>query len=523
MQLGVQAEGYAANGATVTPGDADVRIVLWKPLRVAGVVVLPDGSPASGAKVGQRATDGGGRFTLDEVVPGRLELWASLETEARRWAAKSVVEVAEDGTHAPIRLVLEPKPWSWVRVRVLEPDGSPCAGVLILGPLIDPSLPTFPDGSLLCAFAAPPGTATAVQVNQTRSDGLLPGRADVVTGPRDGAEVVLRPREPLLVTVVARGPDGEPLPAGVNARFETYGNRIVRRERDAAIVALDPAAVEFGIKIGAPGFVGRFLSVPRPSDGRAEVRLSGTGTIICRLADEAGLAIRDGSVRAWVPRLGSGDGSEAQPDGTYRIDAVPVGRALVTAGYDDDLPLVRTEVDVGAGETVDLGTLVLRSPRTLAGRVTRTDGRPIGGAQVYAIEGDSETRAFSRSDGSFRIVVPSWFEGHVLASKPGYGSAHRRAVEPLDLVLPPEGRVRLEFRFPPIPKARGWSFAARDPSTGFRWKLREWQKIEGTTYLMGGLPPGRLILIVETLPKGGDTEVVVVAGETVPAVVLIPE
>jgi len=334
--------------------------------------------------------------------------------------------------------------------------------------------------------------------------------------------VVLRPREPLLVTVVARDPDGAALPPGVKARFDAYGNQVVRRERDTVVVAIDPVAAEFSLKVGAPGFVERFLQLPLPAGGHVEVRLGGTGAISCRLVDRAGAAVRDGIVGAWVPRLGSVSAEAPDPDGTYRLGDVPVGRALVTAGHDDDLPLAKAEVEVRAGEVTDLGTLVLRPPRALSGRVTDTPGRPVGGAEVFAVEGESETRVFSHSDGSFRIVVPPWFEGFVLASKPGYGSAHRGVSEPLELVLPPEGRVRLEVRFPTIQQARAWSFAARDPSDGLQWSV-DWQKIEGTTYLVKGLPPGRIILIVETTPKDGETEVVVVAGETIPAVVQVPE
>jgi hypothetical protein len=172
----------------------------------------------------------------------------------------------------------------------------------------------------------------------------------------------------------------------------------------------------------------------------------------------------------------------------------------------------------------DLGTLVLRSPRALSGRVTGAHGRPVGGAEVFAIEGDYEKRAFSHSDGTFRIEVPPWFDGFVLATKPGHGSVHRRAADAADLVLQQEGKVRLEVRLPPITSgSRGYSIAARDPSTGFRWHRVEWEKIERTTYLVSGLPPGRVVLVVCTSPEDGETEVVVVAGQTVPAVIDMPE
>jgi hypothetical protein len=229
-------------------------------------------------------------------------------------------------------------------------------------------------------------------------------------------------------------------------------------------------------------------------------------------------------VLASVRGFGSAGTGEPEPDGAYRIGDVPVGPAIVTAGRNCDLPLARGEVDVRASEVTDLGTLVFRSPRALCGRITDMTGRPVGGARLYAVEGDAEAEAFSRSDGSFRILLPPWFDDFALATKPGYGSVHRRVVEPFDLVLSSEGKVRLEVRMPPRGGgSRGWSMAARDPSTGFQWRHVEWKRIEGTTYLVSGLPPGRVVLVVDTLPKDGETEVVVVAGEIVPAVIEVPE
>jgi hypothetical protein len=525
MHLVARAEGHQAGGGTVTPGDPDIRIVLIRPVRVTGIVVFQDGSPASGAMVGGSRAAADGWFTLDRVVPGRLDLRASIEVADRRWTAKSVVEVAADGTHEPIRLVLEPLPRSWINVRVLERDGSPAVGALVGNPLFGEIFPrTNAEGRVVLALDVAPGTRTSVWVAETRTDGLFPGKAAAATGDRGDPEVLLRPRDPILVTVVARGPDGSPLPSGVRASIDTFGNRVVRRDPDAALVAIDSLAREISVRVEASGYVSQYVQA-RPTDGRLEVRLRGaTGAIACRLASEAGGPVTGGFVRARVRGLGSSATGELEPDGTFRVLEVPAGHAVVTAGFDDDMPLVRMETDVRAGGVTDLGTLVLRSPLALSGRVTDASGRPVGGAYVYAMEGESETRAFSRTDGTFGILVSPWFDGFVLATKPGHGSVHRRAADAADLVLHQEGKVRLEVRLPPITSgSRGYSIAARDPATGFQWHRVEWERIEGTTYLVSGLPPGRVVLVVCTSPRDGETEVVVVAGQTVPAVIDVPE
>jgi len=521
MLLGAEAAGYSGNGLTVPPGDADVRVVLSRPRSVSGIVVLPDGLPAAGATVNQLRVGTEGRFTLGGLIPGVVELWAVLETADRTWASNVSIELAADGAHPPVQIVLEPRPRSWVRVRVLERDGSP-ASVGVRDPQsVVPSPRTDASGAVTLAYDHAPGTRTHVRVEEKRSDGLLPGRADVVTGARDGPEVVLRPREPLLLTIVARGPAGEALPTDVSARFETYALKVLGRRRDSVTVAFDPQDYEFDVTVSAPGFVQHSVRLPPPPDGYLEIRLQATGSISCRLVDEAGVPVLHGHVEARGRRAGSQGTHETGPDGVYRLDGAPAGRVVVSAGFDDDVPLVRLEADVRAGGTTDLGTLVLKAPRALSGRVTDASGRPIGGATWTAVGDDFEARGFSRSDGSFRVVVPSWFQGRVMTEKPGYGTVHRPMADALELRMPVEGKVRLEVRFPSRSPG-GWSFAVRDPTTGFRWRVHG-QNIEGTTYIVRGLPPGRLVLIVETLLKAGETEVVVVAGETVPAVVQVPE
>jgi hypothetical protein len=517
MGLRASAEGYVSEGsAAVAPGDMDLRIVLYRPRALAGIVVFPDGSPVAGARVGwgwaDVLTGADGEFNLPDVPPGRHELWASVEARDRRWWVESVVEVKADGAHAPLRLVLEAKPRSWVRVLVLDRARAPVSGATVGdGPL---ARRTDDEGRAVIAFDVAPGTQVEVRVQgmelgDVRTGGLLPGAACVVTaGDRHGEEVVLRPREPRLVTIVARDSHGAALPHDATPRIKVF-DPVVLRERDSVVVARDPLQAGLSVSVSAPGFVDQYARGPVPADDRFEVRLAAAGAISCRLVDDTGAAVLDGFVRT----AGASTG-QAEADGSYLLHGVPAGRAAVSAGR-KDIAGVRTETEVRAGEVADLGVLVLRPPRVLSGRVTDRRGRPVGGARVTAHE--EVAGAFSRADGSFRLVMAPWFEGRVLATKPGYGAVHRPAADATALALPGEGRVRVEVRFP-AGRPAAWSFDARDPATGFRWSP-EWQKIEGTTYLVKGLPPGRLFLIVATLPRDAETEVVVVEGETVPAVV----
>jgi hypothetical protein len=522
MTLTASADGRVPETLHVAPGDAAIRVVLRRPVGIAGVVVFPDGRPGAGAKVNGAHVAPDGAFAVPGVRPGRVALLAILREREATWVARAGVDVAEDGTHAPVRLVLEAAPRSWVNVRVLERDGSAVAGISVGSPLLDAVYPlTDASGQVALAFDHPPGTRVRVEVNRSRDDGWLAGRANVVTGPQDGAEVVLRPREPLQVTVTVRLPDGAPLPPELVARFD-LSNPKVREDRDTAVIAVDPTDPGFYVGAWVKGFVHRKAYLEIPADGRAELRLErASGTVTCRLVDEAGALVRAGFVSVWARGIASAQCESPGSDGSYRVEGAPAGAVVVNARLDDGSRTARMEAEVRAGETTDLGTIVLRASRALAGRVSDGSGRPVGGARVAARGVDFDKEVFSRSDGSFSILVPVWFDGRLVATKPGYGAVHRPAGESVDLVLGPEGSVRLEVQVPPVTRARSLYYCVRDPVTGFEWPMDR-ERLDGVS-IVRGLPPGRLVLVVKTQPGDVEVEVMVVAGATVSATVRIPE
>jgi hypothetical protein len=288
-------------------------------------------------------------------------------------------------------------------------------------------------------------------------------------------------------------------------------------------LAVDPLASMLTVRVRAPGFAPKHVEVPRPADNRLVVHLRATGRIACRVVDEAGVEVRDAVVHARIGEIGSNLVREPGPDGVYRVDDVAAGRALVLASREEPPERARAEAEVRPGEVTDLGTLVLVCVRELSGMVTDLAGRPVGGARITARGEVNEAGTFSRSDGSFRVAVTPWFEGRVMAAKAGYGVAHAAAADgALRLALPEEGRVRLEVRIP-TDRREPWTIHVRDPETGFLFPPAGWQRIEGTTYLVRGLPPGRVALVVSRLPKSYEAEVVVVPGETAEAVIDVPE
>jgi len=527
--LRVEAAGFLDDRSSFDPGDLDVRIVLFRArdaFSIRGRVLLEDGSPASGAHVNSCVTtDAEGRFELTGLRPGFIGLWAALDSPERSRRAHVTVRLAPDGTHPPVRLILEAKPRSWVRVRILDKSGAPAKGLRVCGGSMArvPLTETDAEGRALCIFDLPAGTETFLGTSEYRRDGLLPARAVVVTAPPPGGdEVVLRPREAVPVTVIARDPDGERLPPTVRAFIAAGGMPAVHRERDRATFALDPAVGNYLVKADAWGYGHSTAWIKTPRPPWMEIRLHRTGTLRCRLADATGWPVRDGFV--WVLELGShrhAESDEATAGGSYLVPDVQAGRVRVTAGR-NDLPGARVEAVVRPGEETDLGTLVLRAPLVLTGRVTDVRGRRVGGAHVTALEGDDETaRTYSHADGSFRLRCPPWFAGYLLAQKRGRGAAQALVEPHVELVLPPEGRVRLSVRLESTARTRAWSLAVRDPRTGFQWSPDDMQWIASDTVLVGGLPPGRLILVVWTTPHDAEVEVDVVAGETIPATLVV--
>jgi len=520
--LEVRAQRFLRTHARVSPGDDDVRIVLERPVTVTGVVVFPDETPAPGAKVnGRVATDKSGRFSLPGQRPGRLQLWAQLKRAKATWNGKATCDVTREG--APfVRIVLERRPRSWVRVRVVDADGEPVAEQTVSGRGMQAPYPkTDEAGRATCGYNLPPGSATVVGVHEFgrwRGD-LLPGFAEVVTAPRpDGPEVLLAPREPVRVVAVARGPTGAPLPPDVHAGVELGASRrrVVRNERHGTAYLVDPASPYFYVRADAVGYVRRRLKLEElPDDGLVEVRLQPGATLRCRIAN----ASSETWVRAWV-RGGSGSTGVGE-DGVCVVRGLAEGEARVTAGR-GDLPLFRTDVTLRAGKTTDLGTIVLGEPAVVEGRVTAASGEPLGGVRV-TVRGDGfeSDEVFTRADGVFRTRVPPGLSGHVVARKEGHADMIVPATRgPLEIALPEPGRLRLEVRILEVRAGRAMSFEVRRPDSDEAWSP-EWKRVseDPQTYEFEGLPPGRLVAIVRTRPEDAETEVVIVPGETAMATV----
>lgn len=199
------------------------------------------------------------------------------------------------------------------------------------------------------------------------------------------------------------------------------------------------------------------------------------GIVLYRTGEPAEGA-RVGFVRTWS----AGSELRGRPpavvgaDGRFRIEGVPArgARLAVFPALPETVDLaalrkspvfVTAEVEVRAGEEVDLGVIYLDPPAAIAGRVVEEGGRPVRGATVTAalLAGNIGRRsAETDGDGRFRLEGLLAGEYYLVASRasPGGGLKTCR----LDRVVPggPEVLLRLAdasallLRFLSVPDRR---------------------------------------------------------------------
>lgn len=233
-----------------------------------------------------------------------------------------------------------------------------------------------------------------------------------------------------------------------------------------------------------PGFVPAAVLVP--ADGwtvpMGDIVLQEAGVVTGRLIDPSSVALPGLRVSVGVyGRLDDRDGmpdwslvkrlieTHSQADGRFRLDTLDPGRfRLEAVGAGQQVHSF--EVEVTAGQTVDVGDLVIQPGRILAGRVVDEDGVGLEGAalkarpstllnlspgedtalrdirvRVISSSGDREVSAESGPDGVFRFDDLDDTSYVLLASHEGRDPVALRKLTPditdLELVLPVEARL----------------------------------------------------------------------------------
>jgi len=433
--LAVYCDGYDSARVTVTGGDQSVVVTLLRGARMSGRVVFAGGEPAPGAEVLGAVADSDGRFTVSNVDA----LVRSLSAKLGDFWGTTTVEAA-DGQHLNgLRIVLERAVESIVPLVIVGPDGTPFANREI-------QLEIHPEGEYGSRYRAttdarggwrtkvrmPPGMRVRIRIERDWDQHLVGWQRTAHTRPLDArGDIEWRLGAPCRVTFeVPHIPDPD-VSVEHGYELERAGGRFV-----FAVTPDFPTT----FRIYATGFLPE-AETWRARDGETRtIRMvreaSATGRVLLadgRIARSA--RVNWGGVnskgRFWEWQLEEGD-AELE---------VRARRGFL------EVAVARLRVAVRAGETTDVGDIVLPPEGTLVGVVRDAAGRPMGGVQMMAVARDFGVAGhmITGVDGRFSIPV---FGGpfRVVAWKRGTGtaiSAPTKPGRPIPLRLAPETRIRL--------------------------------------------------------------------------------
>jgi len=450
--------------ATVREGaEVEVRpFELTKGVTLVGRVVDPQGKPVSGVRVRvvkngspiMADTDAQGRFRLIDLLPNsRL----TLRVATAGLVASPVVEVSDK---PPEELEIKLLPFATLRGRVVDSEGKPVAGRKVrlvevangVGGTAKRRV-TGEDGRY--RFAAVPGTT--VFISASTVGGWEPRSPTIVVaggGERHVADIVVGPSSATTIAGRVMTPDGRPV-RGARVKLRAGGlplDTIADSHGRFTFEKVEPRGNRVWlVATNAEGtLAGQTIFPPGQVPGQLELRVTRAATVAGRVVDHTGEPIPGAQVGVFVQisKRSSAAVAHARTDaqGRYCIKGlVPHHRSRVmgygrgyTGAHSKHRPLE-------AGRTLQVEDLMLATADSfIAGRVTDTDGKPLGGVRVSCPQDGGS--AFTNSQGRFRIDgIPQADNLHVQVHHPGYHSDYRFRARAgstdVDFTLTPENRL----------------------------------------------------------------------------------
>ena len=344
----------------------------------------------------------------------------------------------------------------------------------------------------------------------------------------DGEEVVLRLPAPVLFTVIARGADGEPLPAGTHAGIQLWlGNHWVEHSAHDRVTFACEAGLTgtYGLKITAPGYLefSKWPWKPPGPGGTAEIELRPAGRIVGTLRDANGRAVEYVEVLA-VPTEGRRrPSSEAGKGGRFEIMGVGAGTYSLWVIHAHQATERIGVVEIAPGGVGDAGTLRVTATRPLEIVVTDRSGSRVIGANVTLFTGPGKLEekgevAVTGRDGTARIEVVPGAEAAVLIVKRGHGSVAFRVDSETHkaVTLPQPGEVHCVAQINDRKGPRSYSFALRHPRVGITWQpYSRARHIEnGMEWTFADVAPGEVEALFHPAGETHARKVTVVAGQT---------
>ena len=210
-----------------------------------------------------------------------------------------------------------------------------------------------------------------------------------------------RPGETVVVTVLDR--DGVPIEsARIRHGLLLDALHGEARTEGAGTFHFEPAFAEETVEIAAEGFLTAWRRVA-PGDA-VGVRLDRAGVIAGTVTMADGESPAD--VEARLSSLHRGDTARVDGDGHFRFAAIEAGRYRVFAHSADRQRRGHVDVDLGAGETVEVSIAIPSVERLheVRGRLVDRSSRPVGGARVVAGFWDP-VETTTDADGAFVLRV----------------------------------------------------------------------------------------------------------------------
>lgn len=439
--------------------DEPVEIVLPPAVRLTGRVVDPDGKPAAEASVatssdsnpnpflgpsspcpavgrGEATTDAEGRFVLESLLGGTIQVWA---TQPGYLGSDFETVEVPDGGEAEVP-TLQLARGATVTGRVLREDGSPAPAAQVLAAGEGDysfSFSRWADGDGRYRIeGVPPGRQTITARHDTLGAGSR--EVELTVGGENQVDITLGPEESRLARGRVVDPDGEPV---AGALVKNGQNTAYTGPDGAFSIPVDENGYELVAR--KDGYAPAYLTHWAAGGAREglELRLGPEASVSGRLLgfDPADLA--ETRVSAYAASSTLQIVGLVSSDGTYQIRGLWAGEWLVSANLGNRSADARVEI---APEDPDvLQDLSLPGRVEVRGRVVDASGAPAAGvdvrlavvggeertdyeSQYQAISGEDGVFSMEAEDGTYELIA--WQEDSGLTS----GGRFTVAGEPVD-------------------------------------------------------------------------------------------
>jgi len=425
-----EATGYATKPSeTIDVGAKDVegiKIVMEPGGTIEGRVLLPNGKPASGAKVANFQQYGDTARYLDAAVSGengvyvisdapkQSKLRASLDGYADSEFLELTIESGEtrSGVDLSLRESLS------ISGRVVDGAGKPIADVNVTNmgaSSIDVSVRTGADGKFeLKGLAEGTYQLYAFRNGQHKQiDGIKTGTTNLEIVLDDAREMSKAGK---VIGTVLDDVTDKPIDDFKLSGFESQYKKLAEPGK---FEFRTPGPYGYGVTLTAPGYDEKKVTIQRATPGQTReqtFRLGKPGALIGRVIEEGskkplpGVTVVNWGGLQYYERSNSTPKNHNTTDeqGKFVLAPAPSGDNYVEFRLSAPYSETTKKAVVKSGETTDMGDIEIAQGGTIIGHVLRSsDKSPVSGkaVQLYGYDPDSQItrRATTDEQGQFKV------------------------------------------------------------------------------------------------------------------------